>query len=322
MRILVLLFLLAAPAEAAMLRPVTTLAASVVRLSDLFDGLGAEGLRVLGPGPAPGARIVVDSAQLAAIARQYGVDWRPNGGNERAVLERPGRLLPREEVLAALRVALSQAGAPEQFDIDLPGFAAPLVPVETAIHLEVEQLDHDPASGRFAAALSISGEDLLTQRHRLAGTVQEVADLPVPARRLTPGTIIAPADLQFARVRVGRLQGEVARTPAQAVGLTLRRIAPAGRPLALADLGRTPAVAKGARVLMQLATGGLALAAQGQALEDGNLGERIQVQNPASRAVLEAEVTGPGRVRVAPGSQPLLQAPARVGAYYSQAQPR
>jgi flagella basal body P-ring formation protein FlgA len=73
---------------------------------------------------------------------------------------------------------------------------------------------------------------------------------------------------------------------------------------------------------MHLATGGLALTAQGQAMEDGNLGERIQVQNPASRAVLEAEVTGPGRVRVAPGSQPLLHAPARSGAYYSQAQPR
>jgi len=322
MRIAICLLLLALPAQAASLRPVTTLAAPVVRLSDLFDGLGADGLRVIGPGPAPGARIVVETAQLAAIARQFGVDWRPAGGNERATLERPGRPLPREDILAALHAALLRAGAPDAFEIDLPGFIAPLVPLEAPIRIEVEQLDHDPASGRFAASLAISGEGLLTQRPRLAGTVQEVADLPVPIRRLTPGTVIATSDLQIARVRTGRLQGEVARHPAQLVGLTVRRAAPPGHPLPLADLGRTPAVAKGARVLMQLTIGGLALNAQGQALEDGMLGERIQVQNPTSRAIVEAEVTGPGRVRVAPGSQPLLVAPARTGTYYSQVQPR
>jgi hypothetical protein len=35
------------------------------------------------------------------------------------------------------------------------------------------------------------------------------------------------------------------------------------------------------------------------------------VLNPASRAVVEGEVIGPGRVRVAPGTTPALQAGAR-----------
>ena len=83
--------LAAGQAGAATLRPITTLAAPVVRLADLFDGLATDGATVLGPGPAPGGRIVVEAAQLAAIARQFGVAWRPVG-QERAVLERPGRL--------------------------------------------------------------------------------------------------------------------------------------------------------------------------------------------------------------------------------------
>jgi flagella basal body P-ring formation protein FlgA len=295
----------ALPAQAATLRPVATLAAPVVRLSDLFDGLDAEGLRVLGPGPAPGGRIVVESAQLAAIARQFGIDWRPNGPGERAVLERPGRMLPREEVLAALREALARLGAPEDFDLDLPGYAAPLVPAESPVRIEVEQLDHDGASGRFAASIAILGEGMLAQRQRLAGTLHEVADLPVPVRRLAPGAVLAASDLRVERVRVGALRGEVVRVPAEAIGMALRRPVPAGQPVPLADLHRAALVTKGARVLMQLSTGGMVLAAQGQALEDGAAGARIQVLNSASRAVVEAEVTGPGRVRVAPGSMPL-----------------
>ena len=65
-----------AHAQAATLRAMTTLHASVVRLSDLFDDAGANADRVLGPGPGAGGRIVVEAAQLGAIARQFGVDWR------------------------------------------------------------------------------------------------------------------------------------------------------------------------------------------------------------------------------------------------------
>ena len=41
------------------------------------------------------------------------------------------------------------------------------------------------------------------------------------------------------------------------------------------------------------------------ALESGAIGERIRVRNVSSQAVLEAEVIGPDRVRVVPGSTPI-----------------
>ena len=298
--------LAAGPIEAAIFRPISTLTAPVVRLSDLFDGLESDGAVVLGPGPAPGGRIVVESAQLAAIARQFGVDWRPRG-NERVVLERPGRLLPREDVLTALRTALAGIGAPADGDLDLPGYAAPLVPAEAAVRAEVEQMEYDGASGRFSATMSIAGDGMLTLRQRVVGTMHEMAEVPVPLHRLPPGAVIRAGDLQTSRVRVASLRGEVARLPHQVVGMALRRAAAPGQALALADLVRPMLVAKGARVTMQLSTGGLSLSAQGQALESGALGERIQVLNPASRAVLEVEIVGPDRVRVTAGSAPVIQ---------------
>src|ERR1700723_3530352 len=70
-------FGLANRAEAATLRTMTTLHGPRVKLSDLFDDAGTNANRVLGPGPAPGGRIVVDSAQLAATARPFEGDWDP-----------------------------------------------------------------------------------------------------------------------------------------------------------------------------------------------------------------------------------------------------
>jgi flagella basal body P-ring formation protein FlgA len=99
----------ATTADAATLRNVTTLHASVVRLSDLFDDAGAGADRVLGPGPGAGGRIVVEAAQLAPLRAT--TDWRPASSGDRAVLDRPGRPLRREDALDAVKSALISAGA-------------------------------------------------------------------------------------------------------------------------------------------------------------------------------------------------------------------
>src|SRR5277367_3048531 len=111
------------PVAAATLRTMTTLHGPHVKLSDLFDDAGGNGARVLGPGPAPGGRIVVESAQLAAIARQFSVDWHPTSSADRAVLDWPGRPLPRAAVMAALQEALAASGVPpEHCEVDLADF--------------------------------------------------------------------------------------------------------------------------------------------------------------------------------------------------------
>ncbi len=297
------------PASAAMLRPLTTLDTDVVHLSDLFDGAGADAARALGPAPAPGGRIVIEAPQLAAIARQFAVDWRPASASDRVVLDRPGRLLPREDVLTALRQALTGIGAPEG-DIETPGFTAPLVAVAGHPQTMFEQLDYDAASGRFTGVLAVTGEGMAMQRMRLSGTLREIVELPVLVRRLIPGSVIQSGDVQMARIHAGLARGDVAREPAQAVGLAVRHMTLAGQPLLLADLARPPAIEKGARVTMQLQAPGITLVAQGQAMESGGIGDRIRVLNPNSRAVVDADVVGPNQVRVATGS--VAQADARA----------
>lgn len=295
----------AAPARAATLRTMTSLSAPVVLVSDLFDGAGAEAARVLGPAPPPGERIVVEAPQLAAIARQFHVDWRPASSADRAVLDRPGRLLPRQMLLDALDAALVNAGAPALNDIDLPDFEPPLVPLGSQPHTLVEQMEYQRDSGRFTADVLVSGDAMPPMRLRLVGNVAEVAEVAVPSRRLAAGSVLRPGDLVPARVRSASLRGEAVRDLEQAAGMAVRRAIMPGQPLLIADLQRPIVVAKGAHVAMELRSPGLAVAAQGIALAAGAVGERIQVLNPSSRMVVDGEITGTDRVAVAPDSVPL-----------------
>ena len=290
---------------AATLRTMTTLHASVVRLSDLFDEAGANADRVLGPGPGAGGRIVVEAAQLGAIARQFGVDWRPASSADRAVLDRPGRPMRREDVLRAVKTALMAAGASADCDIELAGFTPPLVPFEADPQPVVADLDYDADAGRFSAMVSVTGESMEPLHLRVTGRADDTVELPVATARLLAGSVLRADDVHMARVHTAMIRGEMVRRPDDAVGMQVKRQIAAGQPLALTELTRPSMVQKGAIVLMMLDSPGITLTAQGQAMEPGALNERIRVLNPASHAVVEAEVIGPDRVRVAPNKVPM-----------------
>ena len=286
--------------NAATLRATTTLHAPVVRLSDLFDDAGSKADVVLGPGPGAGARIVVEAPQLAAIARQFGVDWRPSSSADRAVLERPGKPLHREDIVAAVRSAVMQQGASSDCDIDVADFNPPQVPFESDPKPVVSDLDYDTTTGHFTATLSITAQAMEPLHLRLSGKVDDTMELPVATSRLPAGAVLRAGDVRMARVRVSLVHGEVARSIGEVIGLQLKHQLAAGLPLVKSEFSRPSMVQKGARVLMQLDSPGISLTAEGQAMGAGAIGERIQVLNPTSHAIVEAEVTGPDRVRVTP----------------------
>lgn len=305
-----LLLLPGAAARAATLRPFTTLAAPVVRLSDLFTDAGSEADRVLGPAPPPGTRISVEARQLATIAREYGVAWRPTTGFDRAVLVRPGVPLAEAPVLAALRAALAGLGAAADGAVVLQGFQPPMLPVGAAPEIVVEQLAFDANEGSFQGVLAVAvpGEPAVTVA--VAGHSVHRVMLPVAAHRLEPGAALGPGDFTQKQVADSFARGAVLRDPAAAVGRTVRQAVEAGAPVPLDDLAALPTVARGERVRMEISSPGISVTAIGVALADAGTGETVDVLNPASRAVVEASVLGPGRVAVAQGSMPLRRAGA------------
>lgn len=297
-----LLLLLAVPAqsraELANVRPFATVEDAVVRLSDLFENAGPRGSAVLGPAPAPGARLVVEAQQLAAIARGQGLAWRPVTGTERTVLERPGRAIPREEVLGTLRAALRSQGLEEEAELELQGFAPALVPERAFVQLAVEAASLDAAAGRFAATLAIAADGMPTQRMRVAGRVVPTVPMLVAVRRLAVGEVVRAQDVRLVRVPASRLRPGAAQAVDGVVGQALRRPAAADQPLLLADLAAPIAVERGQTVTMVFEIPGMVLTAQGRAMDAAARGASVTVMNLASRTVVEAQVIAPGRVRV------------------------
>ena len=308
-RALLLLPALALPARAetalAIPRPLVLAEDAILRLGDLFENAGRLAHQTVGAAPAPGRRMVLDTSDLAAIARRHGLAWRPLSGEERSVVERPGRPVDRAEINALLARDLARMGLAEEAQFDLPGFAAPMVPAAALPEIALEALHYDARTRRFGATLVVAAEGMPTHRQRLAGRAMPTTTIVVAARRLAVGDIIGAADIEERRIRAERVRPGTARRAEDVVGRQLRRPIGSELPFMLADLVAPVVVAKNQPVLMVLDAPGLSLTARGRALEDAGLGGTVRVMNLLSRSVVEAEAIGPGRVRVTPGAVPL-----------------
>ncbi len=285
---------------AANLKPYTQINADTVRLGDLFDDLGTTPDRVLGKGPVPGAKITVESPQLAAIARDFNVDWRPTSGSEHSVIERRGDILSRAVINAALRTALVAAGAPPEAEIAMPDPQPITIPTGTTPVPDISQCAYDPQSSHFTALVTVASPDMPSTQQRVSGNVIVLTSAAVLTHRLARGAEITSADIEPKTVRAGLLRGNAAIVPALAIGMILKHDVPAGQPLTALDIDRPELVQRGSLVRMSLVTGGISLGAQGIARDSGAMGERIHVENPNSHAIVEAEVSGVGEVRVEP----------------------
>lgn len=311
-RALFLLPALALPARAQTLppapRPLVLAEDATLRLGDIFENAGPLATHAIGAAPAPGRRMVLDAANLAAIARRHALPWRPLSGEERSIVERPGRPIPRDEIESLLRPDLVRLGADGEAEIELPGFAPPLVPVTSLPEIAVEATHYEGTSRRFAATLVVAADGMPTRRLRITGRALPTVPVVVAVRRLAAGEIVRPGDIEERRVRAERVRPGTAQRAEDVVGRQIRRPIGSDLPFMLVDLVAPVVVAKNQPVLMLLDAPGLTLTAQGRALEAAAMGERLTVMNLASRSVVEAQAIGPGRVRVLPGAVPLIVA--------------
>lgn len=290
----------------AIAHPLVLAEGPLLRLGDIFDNAGRLANQTVGAAPAPGRRMVLDTANLLAIARRHGLAWRPLSGEERSVVERPGRAIPRDEVEALLREELARHGLDGEADIDLPAFAPPLVPLGVLPEMMIEAMTYDTPTRRFAATLMVAAEGMSTQRLRIVGRAAPTVPIVTARRRLAVGEVVGPQDIEERRARTERVRPGTAQRAEEVVGKQLRRPIGSDLPFMLVDLTAPTVIARNQLVVMQLEGPGLALSAQGRAMGPAALGEIVPVMNLVSRSVVEAEAIGPGRVRVVAGSVPRL----------------
>src|SRR5918999_2827177 len=166
----------------------------VVRLGDLFEGLGERADTAIAHAPVPGARLQLDAQSLARLARAYGVPWKPRSPLESAIVERASQVIDGHRIQDELAAAL--AGRIEgDFSIVLDNPAVRLhLPTGSPGSIALNGLAYDPPSDRFSATIVASAEGAVLAYATVTGRVARMAEVPVLRRRMMPGEVIAMSD--------------------------------------------------------------------------------------------------------------------------------
>jgi flagella basal body P-ring formation protein FlgA len=205
---------------------------------------------------------------------------------------------------AAVANAVASAGGPANAAITLPDFAPPMIPPGAAPKITVTRMDFDPGTGNFSASLVVDAAGMAPQNLDLSGLAQASVQAIVASHMLAPGETLNAADLTLALLPENQGQNAIT-SMANALGMAVTEGVQAGAPVLANNLAAPIVVRKGNFVVLKLLAPGMVLTAQGVALGAGGVGDLIPVLNPASHAVVQAAITGPGSADIAPGSAPL-----------------
>jgi flagella basal body P-ring formation protein FlgA len=123
------------------------------------------------------------------------------------------------------------------------------------------------------------------------------------ARSLSAGEIVQPTDLVWAKVATA--PADAPNDPDAIIGQAAKRPLRAGQVVAARDVGAAIVVRNGDLITVVFESDGVSLSMQGKAMGQGGVGDTLAVQNPTSKKVIQAVVTGPGQAVVGPQAEQL-----------------
>lgn len=193
------------------------------------------------------------------------------------------------DLLPDIEMALAENGAAEDAEIALAQPEATLLVAQGA-KPAFDSVSFNPGSGRFL--IRARG---VTETISIAGFARPRVSLPVLARPVARGDVIAETDIAWIETTDARPAGVVLKA-GDLVGMETRRALPAGTPIRTHDVSAPLLVQKGKLVTIAFETAGLRLTHAGVALGDGANGELVDVRNVKSERVVKAVVAGPNLV--------------------------
>lgn len=279
------------------LTPRVTVETGVVRLGDIFQGAGDYEDSIVAYAPRPGGRATFDSRWLKRVALAYKLDWRPSSRMDRVVIERDSRVVRRTEIESLLQTQMINDGGDPDLRVVLSNRAMSIhLPTDTTEELVVEQLSINQGNGRFTSMISWGTG--AKERMRISGRFDRMTDVPVLANRIMRGETITESDIKWVSLSEARLSRTAITDLDKLVGMAAKRSIQAGKTISENDVQRPLLVNRGQIVTMLLTTPSMQLSAKGRALQAGSAGDVIRISNSQTSTVIDAVVTGSGRVRV------------------------
>ncbi len=292
-----------APSAPVLLKSHAIVDDTVVRLSDLFEGLDSPGQSLgqtrIARAPEPGQSVEVKARWLQAVARAYALPWRPASRFDKVTVERASQVIEGKRIEAAAIDALADRGISGNLSIvfDNPAIAIHL-PTDVPASLAVANFTYNSNSGRFTGQIVAPAEGRALAQSTVTGRAVEMTEIPVLVRRIEPGEVIAKRDIQWISTRVDRLSRNTVSSQDRLLGKSPRRPLRPGERILSADLREPLLVTKNSIVTIRLANSRMVLTAQGRALDQGAVDDVVRVMNTKSKQIISATVVESGLVQV------------------------
>ena len=147
---------------------------------------------------------------------------------------------------------------------------------------------------------------LLMTLSPLAMAEEETVEVYVPARALSTGEIITEGDLQTITVPERDLSSNAVVDLKSLVGMEVKRTLREGSIIRKNAIAAPLLVRKKELITLTVETNQMRLTAQGQAMDDGAMGDVIRVMNLTSKKVISAVVSGKQSANVVVASEGVL----------------
>lgn len=286
------------PADAATLRPVSTVNDDMVRVSDVFAD-AEKGEAVIGRAPQPGTDMVINARTLSRIAKVYNIDWTPSSVTDQVVLRREAHTVSSMDIQDAVKIALEKRGMSSEYSITLSNMnAAITLPRNLPATAEVSNLSYTPGRDVFTATIASPSADNPVKTINVSGTLAKTVTIPVLKTSLKNGEIIGSGDIDWIDVSEKTLMPDTVIDADKLIGKTPSRVIGINSVIRMKDVTNPQLVARGDEITIIVKTGGMQLTAKGKAMQNGAEGDIIRAVNTTSNRSLTAMITGDRTVTV------------------------
>jgi len=269
-----------------------------IMLADIFDGISPEDNCKIASAPRPLDSMVLDAGFLSQVAKGYGLDYKIKTGYEKIKVYRNGRVIDDETAASLLKEALADKNIGDDYDVFLLNHDTIAVPADGDLDLEISELAYSDKASMVVAVLRVKSGGENFADYKLTARVHEMAEVPVLSSAVGIGKKITEADIAYVRVRTDKIRSNAVLSADELVGRYAKRTLKAGQMVSANDLRLPAMVAKGKKVRVIFKKPYMTLTIIGKALDSGTKDETVRVMNTASKAVINAVVTGTNTVVV------------------------
>jgi len=176
--------------------------------------------------------------------------------------------------------------------------ALPAFPVKSheVLDFSLDLLSTRPVQGTVPVKVTLILNDGTTLGYAATARVRAYANLLVAAERLDRHETISAAALRVEKREITNLADAYFTDPAEIAGKRATRVLAPGTILKASEVEMIPLVDRGAGVTVSVVLNTVTVTSKAKALEDGDLGELIKVQDITTGKRLVGTVVGKGQV--------------------------